>query len=107
MDNSDDWLGTTWTGTPAEMAAVQADFNAVKDWADDHGRQIFLGEFGAYNKADNCSRIDWTDYIVEQAEARGFFWAYWEFCAGFGVYDKDWGADGAWRKELLDALVPE
>jgi endoglucanase len=107
VNDSDAWLGTTWTGTPAQKAAVQSDFNVVEDWADDNGRQIFLGEFGAYSKADNCSRITWTTYIVQQAEARNFIWAYWEFCAGFGVYDRYWEGAGAWRKELLDALVPE
>ncbi|MBN1798871.1 MAG: glycoside hydrolase family 5 protein [Spirochaetales bacterium] len=106
VTGSDAWLGTTWTGTAAETAAVQSDFNAVKDWADNHNRQIFLGEFGAYSAADNCSRITWTEYIVEQAEARDFIWAYWEFCAGFGVYNRDILA-GAWCEELLDALIPE
>jgi endoglucanase len=30
-------------------------------------------------------------------------WAYWELCAGFGVYERD---KGAWRRELLEALIP-
>jgi len=74
------------------------------EWADDNGRQIFLGEFGAYSAADNCSRVTWTGYIVQQAEARNFIWSYWEFCSGFGVYNSNMSA---WRKELLDALIPE
>jgi endoglucanase len=31
----------------------------------------------------------------------GFSWAYWEFCAGFGVYDL---VKKEWRPELLGAL---
>ena len=30
-------------------------------------------------------------------------WAYWEFCAGFGVYDK---ARNRWNGPILDALIP-
>jgi endoglucanase len=30
-------------------------------------------------------------------------WAYWEFRAGFGVYDP---ATDAWREDLLAALIP-
>ncbi len=107
VDGSDAWLGITWSGTTAQKAAVQAEFDAVKDWSDNHGRRIFLGEFGAYSRADNCSRVTWTSYIVEQAEAGNFFWAYWEFCAGFGVFERSVGPNGAWRKQLLDALAPE
>jgi endoglucanase len=104
VDGSDAWLGTTWRGTPLEKEAVQSDFNAVADWADTYNRQIFLGEFGTYSAADNYSRVLWTEYIVQEAEARNFIWAYWEFCAGFGVYDS---STDSWRKELLDALIPE
>jgi endoglucanase len=38
-----------------------------------------------------------------EAERRGFAWAYWEFGSGFGAYDPE---AGAWRDELLRALLP-
>ncbi|MBN1411035.1 MAG: hypothetical protein JW969_09325 [Spirochaetales bacterium] len=62
-----------------------------------------MGEFGAYSKADPESRVRWTAFLAREAEARGIFWTYWEFCSGFGVYNS---GTGKWRKELLDALVP-
>jgi endoglucanase len=31
-------------------------------------------------------------------------WAYWEFGAGFGVYNP---ATRQWREELLGALIPD
>ena len=40
----------------------------------------------------------------EGAEARGISWSYWEFGAGFGVYDR---TSGRWREGLLEALIPE
>jgi endoglucanase len=42
--------------------------------------------------------------VVKEAEARGFSWAYWEFAAGFGAYDRD---KKAWRDPILKALVPK
>jgi endoglucanase len=64
---------------------------------------VYLGEFGAYSRADMASRARWTARVVREAEARGFGWAYWEFGAGFGAYDR---ATGTWRQPLLDALLP-
>jgi endoglucanase len=63
-----------------------------------------LGEFGAYSKADMQSRVNWTTFVREEAEKRGFSYAYWEFGAGFGVYDRE--ATG-WNEGLLRALVPQ
>ena len=42
--------------------------------------------------------------MARQAEAREMSWASWEFCEGFGVYDR---TQGAWNKPLLDALIPD
>lgn len=102
-DGSDAWLGTTWTGADAEKAEVDAHFDAVSAWSDRHNIPVYLGEFGAYSKAPQPSRITWTSYIARAAEQRGFAWAYWEFGAGFGIYDRD---TNRWREELLKALLP-
>jgi len=103
VNGADAWLGTTWNGTPAEKQAIEQHFDDVKAWSKAHGRPIYLGEFGAYSRADHASRIRWTRFVREQAEARGFSFAYWEFGAGFGAYDRD---ANRWRPELKDALVP-
>lgn len=97
------WLGTPWNGTDEEKAAISKHFHLVEAWSKQQGIPVYLGEFGAYSKADMPSRIRWTQYVREQAEARGFAWAYWEFGAGFGAYDR---ASQAWREELLRALIP-
>lgn len=104
VQNSDPWLGTEWRGTEFELGAIRRDFDTVARWAEQHDRPVYLGEFGAYSKADMESRVAWTAAVVREAEARGFAWAYWEFGAGFGVYDR---ARNAWREELMQALLPE
>jgi endoglucanase len=98
---SDKWLGRKWSASGKDIEAVRAAFDSVKAWADKNDRPIYLGEFGAYNKADLESRIAWTRAVTTEAEKRGFTTAYWEFGSGFGLYDP---AKGEWRKPLLDAL---
>jgi endoglucanase len=101
---SEPWLGTTWLGTESEKVAVRRELDRAARWAQDHERPLYLGEFGAYGKADMGSRARWTAYIAREAEARQMSWAYWEFGAGFGVYDR---AQKRWNAELLRALMGE
>jgi len=94
--------GVTWDGTDAEMAALRKDLDAAAKWAKDNKRPVFLGEFGAYSKGDMKYRAKWTRAVVREAEARGFSWAYWEFGAGFGAYDRE---KKEWREPLLKAMM--
>jgi endoglucanase len=102
VTGSESWLGTEW-GSNAEEQSVQYDFDLIKRWAIDNQRPIFLGEFGAYSKADMASRVRWTSFVAREAEARGFSWGYWEFCSGFGVYDL---TTSQWNEQLVQALIP-
>jgi endoglucanase len=102
-EGSEVWLGTTWKGTAGQRAMLRADFNTAAQWADEHNRPIYLGEFGAYDKADLESRAIWTDAVARTAEEFGFSWGYWEFGAGFGVYDRN---TISWNEPILKALLP-
>jgi endoglucanase len=86
VDGSNAWLGQTW-GTPADYQTIMTDFDWVRDWADANHIPILLGEFGAYYKADQASRLLYTEAVRMTAEAHDFSWCYWEFAAGFGIYD--------------------
>lgn len=103
VSDSQPWLGTTWDGKSWEKEAVDTDFDTVLRWSQRNARPIFLGEFGAYSKADIESRERWTTYIAREAEKRGFSWAYWEFGAGFGVYDRE---QKRWNEPILRSLIP-
>lgn len=97
------------TGDPlplfsSEKEAIQGAFDYAAKWGRDNNRPIFLGEFGSYEKADLDSRVLWTATVRSEAEKRGFSWAYWEFGAGFGIYDR---TAKEWRQSLLKALVPK
>ncbi len=96
------WLGTQWLDTESERMAVQSDFAAAIQYGRDHHVPIHIGEFGAFNKADLASRARWTTYLSRYFESQGFSWAYWEFCAGFGIYNP---STKAYVEELVDALL--
>lgn len=88
-EGSDAYLGMEWLDSENEIAAVNNTFKKVKEWSECSGIPVVLGEFGAYSKADMASRVRWTARVREIAEEYGFAWSYWEFCSGFGIYDKD------------------
>jgi endoglucanase len=99
---SDKWKGTKWIGSDAEQVAIRKELDKAAAWAKKHDRPVFLGEFGAYEVADMTSRARWTRFVSEEAQKRGFSFAYWEFCAGFGAYD---AKAKAWREPLREALL--
>jgi endoglucanase len=94
--------GIKWEGTDAELASLRKDLDIAAKWAKENKRPVFLGEFGAYSKGDMASRAKWTRAVAREAEARDFSWAYWEFGAGFGAYDRE---KKEWREPLLKALL--
>jgi len=97
------WPGTKWTGTPEEKKAMTDIFDFGAAWGKEHNRPINLGEFGSYKKADMDSRVRWTKFITDTAVERGMSFHYWEFCAEFGLYDRD---TKSWRKPLIEAVIP-
>ena len=101
-EGSNAWLGTQWQGVYTDTIQITSALDDAARWAAEQDRPLYLGEFGAYSKADMDSRARWTNYVARTAESLGMSWAYWEFCAGFGVYDPD---AKAWRAPLLTALL--
>ena len=94
--------GINW-GTPADLAKIEKDFDAVQAWSQKHDRPIFLGEFGAYDKAPQEARIQYTAAVARAAEKRGWAWTYWQFDSNFIVYDID---NDRWNEPIYRALVP-
>jgi endoglucanase len=94
--------GKTLVPFDDQGTALREKFDEAAEWSAKNNRPIFLGEFGAYSKADMDSRVLWTNFVRSEIEKRGFSWAYWEFGAGFGIYDRE---AKAWREELKDTLI--
>ncbi len=103
VPDSQPWLNTRWTGSEQNEDAIAFDLQTAARWAKENDRPLYLGEFGAYRKADEASRVLWTSFVAREAEKLGMSWSYWEFCAGFGVYNP---STRVWNDPILDALIP-
>jgi endoglucanase len=99
---TDAYLGREWPIRDDEVRLRQY-FDYAAQWQKNLGVPLLMGEFGAYYKADMDSRIRFTRAVVERAEAEGIAWCYWEFAAGFGIYDRVTGR----FNDLYRALIPE
>lgn len=96
-------LSNVHWGSEADYALLNKEFDVVKAWSDAHHRPIFLGEFGAYDKAPMEDRVKWDSAVARAAEARGFAWAYWQFDPDFVLWDFK---TNSWVRPILDALIP-
>ena len=83
-------------------SAILADMQRAADWGQANGFPVHVGEFGAFSTGNVTARTNWTRLVRAHAERVGLGWAYWEFGAGFGVYDPD---KSRWRP-LIQALRP-
>ncbi|MGE5611245.1 MAG: glycoside hydrolase family 5 protein [Bacillota bacterium] len=98
-----DKLGVAWNGTEQERAAVARDFDKAQSWAEQQRRPLYLGEFGAYDKAEMASRVRYISYVAREAEKRGWSWGYWQFDGDFILYDIP---KKQWIEPIRKALIP-
>ena len=99
---ANEWLGTKWEDLEVERSQVESEFIGLKIFQKQTNIPINIGEFGAYSKADIGSRNKWTTFLARWFELQGYSWAYWEFSAGFGIYDP---TTASYKQSLVDALL--
>jgi endoglucanase len=100
--NKDKYIGTKWEDLSWERNQVMADFEFAIQWAKQKNIPLHVGEFGSYELADIDSRARWTTFIARWLESQGASWAYWEYSAGFGIYNP---ITNTYKTPLVDALV--
>ena len=100
--NASSWLGTKWEDLDLERNQVESEFSGLKTFQKQYNIPVNIGEFGAYSKADIASRNKWTTFLARWFELQGYSWNYWEFSAGFGIYDP---ATSTYKQSLVDALI--
>jgi endoglucanase len=98
---SEEWIGTEWHADKGGDV-VRRDLTAAAEWAREQDRPLFLGEFGAYERADMASRGRWTAFVRSTAEHLGLSWCYWDFGTDFGAFDLH---RHAWREPIRSALL--
>jgi hypothetical protein len=96
------WLGTIWEDLALERNQIISEFDYLNTLAKQKNIPVHVGEFGAYSKADIESRVKWTTFLARWFEEQGFSWAYWEFSAGFGIYNP---TNLQYNTKLVDALL--
>lgn len=102
VEGANDWLGTVWNDSETEREVIQQAFAPLQAFSVQNHIPIHIGEFGSYSKADEKSRIKWTTYLSRFLETKDWSWAYWEFSAGFGIYNP---SNRTYNQELVDALL--
>jgi endoglucanase len=110
---SDAWIGTTWTGTSDEVAALQDTMNDAVCWSRDTGVPLFLGEFSSYNAGAFTDEdpMRWNEIMVQLAEAEDISWTYFLLNGTFDPttgrmpLEELWDEEAdLWNQSLLDAL---
>lgn len=99
---ADEWLGTLWRATPAQRAFMDQDLDYVRDWAREHDRPVYFGEYGSIVRADSVSRALYTEYLSRKFDTAGFSSALWNYSSDFGIVND---TTDAWNGYLSDAIL--
>ncbi len=76
---------------PCSSNAFRGAFRSAHDWAVYYGRPVHVGEFGAYDKADDISRAHYYRENREIMDREGLGWAMWDWKSGFHYWDRGAG----------------
>jgi endoglucanase len=74
---------TNPSGPGAFLPAIQK----AKAWSQKYGRPIYMGEFGAIQRADQPSRARYYKAMRQAMEAEHIGWAIWDWKSGFNYWD--------------------
>lgn len=96
--------GVVWKGTRYEKLQARQTFESLRDYSREHRIPVWIGEFGAYEKADSASRARWANYRARLYESLGFSWSWWELKASFGILNP---RTGQWNRFLTSALLSD
>lgn len=77
--------------TLSVAADIDAPFAEVAAWAAKHapGKEIYLGEFGVYEKVPDAFRSAWIVAVRKACERHHFSWAIWDYKGGFATRGRD------------------
>lgn len=75
-------------GTPDDIAAIKAKFEAVANWSRVKNIPVMISEFGAVRDCEYNSRMRHYYTYVEQALVHGVAFQAWDDGGGFGIYER-------------------
>jgi endoglucanase len=86
---------------PCGTRVIDAAVAQIKEWSAHYGRPVYLGEFGAYTKADTASRAHYYRAFREALESAGIGWAIWDWKAGFRYWNEETNKPEPGMREAL------
>jgi endoglucanase len=72
---------------PGSPLAFTARLKLARQWADYYGRPVYVGEYGAYTRADAKSRANFYKAFRQVLAENKLGWAIWDWNAGFRYWD--------------------
>jgi endoglucanase len=100
VSGSSAWIGTSCCSASQEQALIGS-LGVAAAFGTLHGIPVYLGEFGSSTAADETSRVTYTRFARDVAEAQHMPWAVWSLIDK-GIYDP---VAGAWHSDLENALL--
>lgn len=90
-------------GKVLSTAEIDENFDRAAAWLATHaaGKEVYIGEFGAYDAAPSDSRRAYVAAVARNAERQGWGWSVWDYQGGFAVRDGE-GKPTA----ILEGLFP-
>ena len=85
---------------PCGPAGFRGPLELARQWSEHYGRPVHIGEFGAYEKIEAQSRLNYYAALRQAFEEMGLGWAIWDWKAGFH-YLKNGVADPPGLREAL------
>jgi endoglucanase len=84
-----DHFAASSSQTELTVADIDAAFAKVAAWTAENakGREVYIGEFGVYQPADDKSKQAYIKAVTSAAERHGWGWAVWDYQGGFAVRD--------------------
>lgn len=73
---------------PSSPLAFTGKLKYLHAWSDYYGRPVHLGEFGAFTKADEQSRVNFYSAFRRAAEKENLGWCIWDWNSGFRYWDE-------------------
>lgn len=86
---------------PSSPLAFRDKLAYIRAWSDYYGRPIHLGEFGAYTKADQASRVHFYSAFRSACEQEQIGWCIWDWNSGFHYWDKEHNCPAPGMHEAL------
>ncbi len=91
--------GAPWN---EDWSGPQGEFDKVKSWSDQNDIAVMVNEWGAPERHDYHSRMEWYRCYMHQIYKHGFAAFHWDDGGMFKLYNRN---ERTWHKEVKDIIT--